>query len=59
MNRINIKTKKIPENVNIFLREFIENMITENPLKRPNDCKKLNDELSEIREKIFNRKHTC
>lgn len=55
----NIKTKEVPFNIPDILKEFIERMIKENPLERFYDCKKLNDELSEIRELIFNRKHTC
>jgi hypothetical protein len=40
------------------LSSFILAMIDENPLRRPNDSKLLNDNLSAIREKLFNRKHT-
>jgi len=54
----NIITKELPDDIPDLLKDFIHNMVRENPLKRPNNCKELNEELGLIREKLFKRKHS-
>lgn len=52
----NLKNKEV--DVDISLKKFIHKMVLEEPLLRPRDCKKLNDELTEIRSKLFGRTHS-
>jgi len=51
-----IKTKSLPD-IPDLLKDFIYSLVIENPLKRPNNCKELNDKLGAIREKLFKRAH--
>jgi serine/threonine protein kinase len=52
---ITIKTfPALPEQ----LKSYISLMIEDDPLKRPDNCKDLNERLSKLREELFKRKHT-
>jgi serine/threonine-protein kinase len=53
-----IRSKTVPDSVPWQLKDFIHAMIREDPLKRPKSCKELNEELGEIRNKLFKRKHS-
>ncbi len=53
-----IRTKTLPTDTPNLLKDYIYSIIVENPMKRPSDCKMLNRELREIREKVFGRTHT-
>ena len=53
-----IQAKSLPDNMPDRLKDFILPMINENPLKRPNNCKELNQNLSNIREDLFKRGHS-
>lgn len=53
-----IQNKTVPATVPALIQEFIHSMVRTDPLKRPKSCKDLNEELSQIREKLFKRKHS-
>lgn len=53
-----IQSKTLPDSTPDELQKFILTMIRANPLQRPKDCNGLNQDISAIREKLFNRKHS-
>lgn len=53
-----IAVKSMSDSVPPELGDFIHDLVREDPLKRPHDCKELNTRLETLREKIFKRKHT-
>ena len=53
-----VQNKAVPDAVPALLKDFIYAMIRQDPRKRPNNCQELNEELGQIREKLFKRKHS-
>jgi serine/threonine-protein kinase len=53
-----IKSNRLPDDLPNVLEDFIYSMVRHDPMKRPKNCKELNNQLGDIREKLFNRKHT-
>lgn len=53
-----IQNKSVPASVPALVRDFAHAMVREEPRKRPGNCQELNDELGQIREKLFKRKHS-
>lgn len=53
-----IQSKTLPSNIPDQLKDFIFRLLPANPLQRPKDCNLLNQEITTVREKLFNRKHT-
>ena len=52
-----IRSKSLPDTVPGLLKDFIYAMIREDPMKRPKSCKELNEELGDIRKRLFKRGH--
>lgn len=53
-----ISTKELPLGIPDILKEYIHKMLRNDPKQRPQNCKKLNEEMEKIRLNLFNRKHT-
>jgi serine/threonine protein kinase len=53
-----IRSMTLPDDVPELLKDFIYAMIREDPMERPKSCKGLNEELGEIRKKLFKRAHS-
>ena len=53
-----IRSKSLPDTVPGLLKDFIYAMIREDPMKRPKSCKELNEELGEMRKRLFKRGHS-
>ena len=53
-----IRSKSLPDPVPGLLKDFIYAMIREDPMKRPKSCKELNEELGEMRKRLFKRGHS-
>jgi serine/threonine protein kinase len=53
-----IRSNRLPDDLPPLLEDFIYSLVRQDPAKRPKNCKELNNQLGEIREKIFSRKHT-
>lgn len=52
-----ITIKRLDDNIPKILKDYIYDMVKQNPKERPSDAKKLNDDLSVIRKQLFNRVH--
>lgn len=53
-----IQNKTLPDAIPALLKDFIYPMVREDPQKRPSRCNDLNEQLGQIREKLFQRKHS-
>ena len=51
----NVQTGSLPSDVPSALKNLIERMIRHDPMARPQDARKLNRELTEIRKRVFGR----
>lgn len=52
-----VQTKAMPDSVPLPLQEFIQDMVRQDPLSRPQNAKKLNARLGDLRQQLFGRTH--
>jgi eukaryotic-like serine/threonine-protein kinase len=52
-----LRTKAMPDSVPVPLQEFIQDMVRQDPLARPQDANRLNARLSDLRQQLFGRTH--
>lgn len=51
------RSKTLPDTLAGLLKDFICDMLREDPMERPDNCKDLNEKLGELRKDLFKRAH--